>query len=186
MENITCDNEEKVYLLSNICFEGVNTSIYECVKPYNFTISLVRKGTGFWMLLVGIVGVIGNLATLTTVPCAIHRRRHQLHKNVKTSTVFILNLSLIDFCHCLFYVLPQGILYFNETVPFGVIGCKIIIILCVITVTCDMVAMALIALSRFLDLYVKDKWREFCRSKRNVALLFISSWIPGTKNLIHI
>ena len=92
MENITCDNDETVYMLSNICFKGVNTSFYECVKTYNFTITLVRKATGLWMLLIGIVGVIGNVATLTTVPCAIRRRRHQLHKNVKTSTVFILNL----------------------------------------------------------------------------------------------
>ena len=181
MANITCDNDEKVYMLSNICFDGANTSIYECVKPYNFTITLVRKGTGLWMLLVGIVGVIGNAATLTTVPCAIQRRRHQLHKNVKTSTIFILNLSFIDFCHCLFYVLPQGVLYFNETLPFGGMGCRIIIIFCVVTVTCDMVAMALIALSRFLDLYIREKWRDFCDSNKNLILLFAVSWIPGIK-----
>ena len=50
---------------------------------------------------------------------------------------------------------------------------------CVLTVTSDMLAMALIATSRYLDISFKEKWNQFCDLKRNVMVLLILSWLPG-------
>jgi hypothetical protein len=131
------------------------------------------------MLLVGVLGVLGNLATLVTVPYAVRQKRHGLHKNFYNSTIFILNLSFTDLCHCLCFVLPQGILYFCEHSPFGGFGCLIIMSGCVLSVTCDMLAMALISLSRYLDISYKEKWNQICDLKKNVMLLLALFWTPG-------
>ena len=102
-----------------------------------------------------------------------------LHKNFYNSTIFILNLSFIDLCHCLWFVLPQGVLYFNNYSPFGALGCLVIMIGCVLTVTSDMLAMALIALTRYLDISFKEKWNQICDLRKNVVILLALSWIPG-------
>ena len=132
---IRCNNTKSIYQLSIACSSSTNISFYECFKTYSPTIDLVRKLSGTWMLLVGILGVLGNLTILTTVPYAVKNKRHDLHKNFSNSTIFILNLSVIELLHCLIFVLPQGLLYFNENSIFGDRGCMVIMFGCVLTVT---------------------------------------------------
>ena len=102
---IRCNNTKSIYQLSIACSSSTNISLYECFKTYGPTIDLVRKLSGTWMLLVGILGVLGNLTILTTVPYAVKNKRHDLHKNFSNSTIFILNLSVIELFHCLIFVL---------------------------------------------------------------------------------
>ena len=55
--------------------------------------------------------------------------------------------------------------------------------ICVLTVTSDMLAMALIATSRYLHISYKDKWNQICDKKRNIILLIFLSWFPGILSL---
>ena len=180
MGQIKCNNTKDIYHLSVTCSSAANISLHECFKSYSPVIGFIRPLAGTWMLLVGVLGILGNLIILTTVPYAVKHKRHNLHKNFANSTVFILNLSFIEFVHCLFFVLPQGLLFFNESSIFGDHGCTIIMGSCVLTVTSDMLAMALIATSRYLDISFKEKWNQFCDLKRNVITLLL------LLSLIHI
>ena len=116
---IKCNNTKDIYQLSVACSSTANISIHECFKSYNPVIGFIRQLAGAWMLLVGVLGILGNLIILTTVLNAVKHKRHDLHKNFANSTVFILNLSFVEFIHCSLFVLPQGLLFFNESSIFG-------------------------------------------------------------------
>jgi hypothetical protein len=149
------------------------------VKFYNPTISFIRKGIGIWFLLVAVLGTLGNLMTLIAIPQAKMYKRHNLDKHFNTSTIFILHLAFIDFCHCLLFIWPQVVFNLFNISPFGAWGCKIIDTSGITTIGADILALALIAVSRCIDMTWKMKWNEFCDRKRNIFLLmFVFCWVP--------
>ena len=122
-----CNGTAEIYLLNQLCTLSSNATKYECFKFYNNITDIARQISGGWLILVGTVGILGNLATLLTIPYAAKRKRHGLHKNYLTTTIFILHFSCVDLLHCLFMVVPQGLLYSSNSSSFGIHGCKIII-----------------------------------------------------------
>ena len=42
-----------------------------------------------------------------------------------------------------------------------------------------MLAIAIVALSRCLDMVAHQKWTDFCDKKRNISVLILLSWVPG-------
>ena len=137
----------------------------------------VRQIAGTWLIMVGTVGIFGNITTLLTIPYAAYRKRHGLDKNYYTTTLFILHFSFIDLLHCILMVVPQGVLYSSESSPLGIYGCKFIIYGGVVTLVADMLAIAIVALSRCLDMVMQQKWATFCDNKRNIfALLLPNIW----------
>jgi hypothetical protein len=145
---------------------------------------IARQISGAWLIILGTVGILGNLITILTIPYAANKKRHGLDKNYNTTTIFILHFSFIDLLHCLFMVVPQGILYSSESSPFGIYGCKLIIYGGVVTLVADMLAIAIVALSRCLDMVMHQKWSEFCDRKRNIAMLLLIAWVPGLISLL--
>ena len=67
--------------------------------------------TGIWGILNLIIGVVGNILTLTSIPRAAKHQRHDLHKNWYSSTIFVLNLALFDLGFCIFGM-PQDIFFY--------------------------------------------------------------------------
>ena len=55
----------------------------------------------FWVVAT-MVGILGNMLTLVSVTYAKSRKRHNLHNsNGLSSTMFILNLAVVDLLYCL-------------------------------------------------------------------------------------
>ena len=183
MTKYSCNSTSDIYLLNQLCTNGSNSSAYECFKFYSPTADVTRQMSGIWLLVVGIIGILGNFATITTIPYAAKRKRHGLHRNYKTTTIFLLHLSFIDLLHCLFIVLPNGILYSSESSPFGQYGCTIIINGGISTFVADILALALVALSRSLDMNMNQKWTRFCDKNRNIILLLLLVWVPSLVSL---
>ena len=179
MTEFMCNSTEAIHSFSHVCTSGSNLLQYECFKFYNNMTDTIRQIAGAWLIILGTVGILGNLITLLTIPYAANKKRHGLDKNYYTTTIFILHFSFIDLLHCLFMVVPQGILYSSESSPFGIYGCKFIIYGGVVTLVADMLAIAIVALSRCLDMVMHQKWTEFCDRKRNIAMLLLIVWIPG-------
>ena len=176
---LQCNTTGEIYLLSLLCTNGSDLSKYDCVKSYTPATDVIRTVSGIWLTLVGILGIFGNLATLTTIPYAAKRRRYGLHNNYFTTTFYILHLAFMDLLHCLLIVLPLGILYSSNSSPFGQYGCKIIIYGGVMTLVGDMLAITLVALSRCLDMVITEKWNRFCDKRRNILLLLLVVWVPS-------
>ena len=65
-----------IYLLSELCVNGSNTENVECIQNYNdITYVVLRKLVGIWSILVGSLGISGNLLTLLAIPYAAKRKR---------------------------------------------------------------------------------------------------------------
>ena len=187
MKNHTCDSSTEIYLLNQYCTNGLHSSgSYECFKYYSSATEIIRHISGAWLVLIGLTGIIGNLATLTVIPYSAKRKRHGLDENFNTTTVFILHLLFIDLLHCFVMVLPQGISYSSNSSPFGWRGCQIILFGGISTFVADMLAISLVALSRCLDMVVKEKWTNFCDKRRNVFMVLLLVWIPSLLTLLHL
>ena len=145
MKEFICNSTEAIHYFNHVCTSGGNTSQYECFKFYNNMTDTVRQIAGTWLIMVGTVGILGNITTLLTIPYAAYRKRHGLDKNYYTTTIFILHFSFIDLLHCILMVVPQGVLYSSESSPFGIYGCKFIIYGGVVTLVADMLAIAIVA-----------------------------------------
>jgi hypothetical protein len=102
-----------------------------------------------------------------------------LDKKYYSTTFFILHFAFIDMLHCLFIVVPLGLQYCLNTFVFGRHACKIVLQGGVITFVADMLAIALIALSRCLDMIINQKWTKLCEKRRNIFLLLLFVWIPS-------
>ena len=65
-----------IYLLSELCVNGSNIENVECIQNYNdITYVVLRKLVGIWSILVGSLGISGNLLTLLAIPYAAKRKR---------------------------------------------------------------------------------------------------------------
>ena len=179
MKDFECNSVEDIYWLSRICLNGSHSNQSECVKFYDSNVSIIRKGIGIWFLLVAILGTFGNLMTLIAIPYAARHKRHNFHIHFNATTLFILNLAFVDFCHCLFFTWPQVVFNLFDSSPFGVIGCKIVVVAGFTSISADMLGLAMISLSRCLHMTRKENWSKFCDRKRNIGLLFFIVWMPS-------
>lgn len=184
MKRYSCNNTAEIYLLNKFCTDGSNSSHHECFKFYNPMTEVFRQMSGVWLILIGTIGIFGNLATITTIPYSAKRKRHGLDRNYNTTTIFILNFAFSDLLHCLFLTLPVGITSLFYSSPFGRYGCTIIIYGAMATFVAGMLSMALVALSRCLDMIMNQRWARFCDKKRNILLVLLLVWVPSLLTIL--
>ena len=184
----SCNGTENKFWLSHICTNGSDITNYECYNKYYFespTPYVIRKGLGVWLILVGIIGGLGNLYTLISIPFAASRNKFGLNRNFRNNTLFILHLCFIDLCCCLTYIFPQGIIHVSGKWPFPpVLECTFIVFMGNTTVLADMLAMASVALTRALSTIIPHKWKRICERKLVLPILFVSVWmLSGITNI---
>ena len=177
MDEYSCNSTRNIFLLSEICLDDSNISLMECVIHYDKTASALRYTSGIWLLLIAIFGIFGNLATLLSIPLAAKRKLYGLNRNFKTTTVFIMNLSCLDLCWCLFVALPS---FYQQTMngwPFGTILCKAYVIVFPIVSLTESMALGLIAISRCFELTKVEVWRRCTSKQPNLFLLLLIPWL---------
>ena len=65
-----------IYLLSKLCVNGSNTDKVECLQNHeDITYMILRKMVAIISILIGLLGVSGNLLTLLAIPYAAKRKR---------------------------------------------------------------------------------------------------------------
>ena len=180
MENKhSCSNSNQVYLLNQLCTNGSDSTSLECYKYQGPMTDTSRLATGIWHIVIALVGIFGNVTTLIALPYAAKRKRHGIDKGYETTTVFLLHLSFVDLLHCLVMAIPRGIMYLKDRSPFGIYGCQIVMYAGMSIFLADMIALALVALSRCLDMVLTMQWAEFCSKRRNRFMLFLLTWAIG-------
>ena len=100
--------------------KGMQKDVY---NPYQLASHNIY--TGIWGSINFVVGVLGNILTLVAIPYASNKRRHELHKNWYTSTIFILNLAVFDLGFCIFGMTHDVLFNLGIGWPFGNISCKV-------------------------------------------------------------
>ena len=173
---VTCNTSENIYTLNELCTNGSNSSNLECYKDHGSMTNASRISTGVWHIVIALIGIFGNITTLIAIPYAAKKKRHGIHKDYSTTTVFLLHLSFVDLLHCVLMAIPRGIMYLSTSSPFGIYGCQIVMYSGMSIFVADMLALALVALSRCLDIALTIKWTYFCSRRRNVTMLFLICW----------
>ena len=174
--SVSCSTPENMYLLNELCTNGSNSSNLECYKDHGPMTEASRIITGAWYIFIAFIGIFGNLTTLVAIPYAAKKKRYGIHTDYCTTTVFLLHLSFVDLLHCVLNAIPRGIMYLNNSSPFGIYGCQIVLYSGMSIFVADILALALVALSRCLDTVLTTKWTDFCSKRRNSTMLFLLCW----------
>ena len=177
---VSCSTSDSMYMLNVLCTNGSDSSNLECVKDHGPITDASRISTGVWHIFIAFIGIFGNITTLIAIPYAAKKKRHMIHKYYSTTTVFLLHLSFVDLLHCVLMAIPRGIMYLRNSSPFGIKGCQIVIYSGMSIFVADMLALALVALSRCFEIALTTKWAYFCAKRRNVIMLFLLCWAIST------
>ena len=160
MEELSCNSTKNVYILSQMCINGSDTSTIECVRSDDVATMVLRYGHGGWLIIIAIVGILGNLTTLLSIPFAARRKLHGLDRNFNNTTIFILHLSFIELCWCLMGALPFSYQLLVQQWSFGTFLCKAYAIFMQTMYGTEALALAFISISRCLDLTQPVIWRK--------------------------
>ena len=140
---------------------------------------------GIISLFISLVGTLGNLLTIVGFYYAKHKRRYKFHENWRSSIIYIINLSVIDFffCACIqiqvfaalsFVSYENGHRIYHDPdslwctfsthsqIFFGIL---------------DSSAIALISLTRAFALTNNSQWELICEKKRYVSTFIAFPWI---------
>ena len=151
-----------------ITIKGMQKDVY---NPYQLASHNIY--TGIWGSINFVVGVLGNILTLVAIPHASSKRRHELHKNWYTSTIFILNLAVFDLGFCIFGMTHDVLFNLGIGWPFGNIACKVFNFLGPVFAYGDWYSLGLIALTRALFITKPTEWDSFCNKPRRVFAVLI-------------
>ena len=96
---VSCSTSENIFMLNELCMNGSNSSNLECYKDHGSMTNASRISTGVWYIFIALIGIFGNITTLIAIPYAAKKKRHGIHKDYSTTTVFLLHLSFVDLLH---------------------------------------------------------------------------------------
>ena len=178
-EQAYCNVENSSSFLISLC-TGVCSvdSNVECVQDLDSENKRIRFIVGLLSLIITIIGVFGNSLTLLSVPFAIRREKFGFDRNIET-TIFILNLSCIDILYCLLCGLHLSTSFLCNTWMYSLQTCRAIYFVGNILAYNAATAMALVAMSRCLELTRNKIWMKLSRSKVNLCLMSVGTWIAG-------
>ena len=174
-----------VNTLSHCCLNGSLSHLN--IEDWNeicFPTSLenvpLRRMTGVWSLFNFLVGIMGNLLTLLSIPYAKSKRRYDFHRTFWVNDVWVLHLALCDLIFSTFCAPHYFIPYLGYRYPQGYgsdIFCEFSFALTVITYTNHWLCLATIALTRAIKMKHSSKWTDFCHKKGNIFAVCIGCWI---------
>ena len=176
LEMISCDQENGTLKLFHLCTSSCfSDSNHECVKDLNSNIQYIRYTVGSLLAVISAIGILGNTLTLLSIPLAIRKEKFGFDKN-KETTIFILNLSCIDISYCL---LPQSVTFFCNSFYFKFTTCQVMYSLANILGYAEAVGMALVAISRCLEITKNALWTKISEHETTLYLLAASTWVIG-------
>ena len=174
-----------VQTLSHCCLNGSLSHLdiedwnKICFPTYLENVPL-RRSTGAWSLFNFLVGIMGNLLTLLSIPYAKSKRRYDFHLTFWETDVWVLNLALCDLIFSMFCAPHYFIPYLGYRYPQGYgsdIFCEVSFALSQISITNHWFCLAMIALTRAIKMKHASKWTDFCHKKRNIFAVCICCWI---------
>ena len=131
------------------------------------------------VLLLSIIGVMGNILTVIAFQYAKIKKKYRFHKTWNHITVFIWNLALIDslsavnmtLIYSLFVFYPKGINISALCIP--------IVILRDIFVLISASSIACISIVTLIGVTKNPMWKNFCDKSSNVTGIIVLAWVIG-------
>jgi len=131
------------------------------------------------VLIVSILGVIGNTVTLCAFRYAKVKKKYLLHRSWKNITVFIWNLAIVDLLSSLNMTILFSQLVFYPNSLNNWTLCVTEITLRDIFVLVNAVSIACIAVVTMVGVLKNNLWENFCDQTFKVNVLITLLWISG-------
>ena len=151
---------------------------------YNNITLYFRYIAGAWITIVAILGIVGNLATLLSIPWASKRKLYGFDDNFRSTTIFILHLSFIELCMSLFGLLPYSYQLLARNWPFGILLCRSYAIFIQLIGPTEAAALACIAITRCSGLKNGSCWKDFSNKPCNIIMLLSTPWILSLPTML--
>ena len=137
------------------------------------------------LFFISIIGIIGNLVTIFAFYYAKRKRRHGFHESWCTSTIYVVNLAIIDFLYCLamlvqYFLVLYYTTYEDDNIIFNdtsVWWCTLFFHIQSLLAALDSSAISFISLMRAVAVTSNRKWETLCERKRNVFIFLLCPWI---------
>ena len=141
-------------------------------------------------LLIFLIGIFGNGLTIVSSVIARKRNKYGFRQTWNTSTLHVLNLSIIDFLYsmtCFVHIIyvvchyaRQGMITengINEIQYRDEQYCTFLRQLQIFLSTGNKWSISLIAVTRTFAIINNKRWENFCDKKRNVVSIILIPWI---------
>ena len=131
------------------------------------------------VLILSIIGVIGNFMTLLAFKYSKIKKKYRVHKTWNHITVFIWNLALVDMLSAWNMTVLYTIFVFNPNTINNYPLCILVIITRDILVLISAASIASIAVVTVLGI-TRNAWlKDYCDSSIKVTLSIIMAWVVG-------
>ena len=131
------------------------------------------------VLIVSILGVIGNTVTLFAFRYAKDKKKYLFHRSWKNITVFIWNLAIVDLLSSLnMTILFSQLVFYPESINNWTL-CVTEITLRDIFVLINAASIACIAVVTMVGVTQNSSWTNFCDRSSKVNVLISLLWISG-------
>ena len=131
---LTCNDPEGRYQLAKLCIRNdIDLTELDCVPgakangsndEHRNVVHALRVAVGIWCLFVAIVGILGNLLTLFALPYAKKKNQRFFRENWNSSTMFILNLAMVDLVFCIICIPTFSIPFLTQGWEYGNMPCN--------------------------------------------------------------
>ena len=174
---LACNDSQNIYILSEMCLHHSDEIHLECYVETENPITILRNIEGFILCFVCLFGIFGNAATLVSIPLAAVRKQHGFDQNFRRTTIFILNLSLIELIILAFLMFPSIFILYKPQWPFGEFWCKIYSVLWQNCYTFESLIIATVSTGRCIDLMKPGLWRNCTNNNVILSILLLIPWL---------
>ena len=163
--------ESSVSTMVNFTLDVSNNRSTNDNTQYGFSATII--------LIVSILGVIGNTVTLCAFRYAKNKNKFQIQSSWRNITIFIWNLAIVDLLSAInMTVLYVQFVFFPSTINNWTL-CVSVITLRDIFVLINAASIACIAVVTMVGVTKNNLWENFCDRSSKVNILISFIWITG-------
>ena len=177
MNSYQCNSTQNVFKISKLCLKNQDAEGVECIVPYDYSVLVFRYIEGYFLIIAAIIFGIGNLLTLLSVLLAKKRQRHGFDSKFRQVTIFILHLCVVDVLWSLTLTMPLSYELIAMKWPFGEIVCRLKVMLVIMISIVEVQSIALVSISRYLDLTKNNLWRNWTNNKLGLPAILLTPWL---------
>ena len=177
IEDLQCSNAKQIFEISNIVYHYTNETTVNYYVKNETIIPGTRKFAGRLLIIICIIGTIGNLLNIASILYAKIKKLHGFDDNFNRIIIFILSLSVIEFFLLSFGMLSNALGLLIPDWHMNSDLCYMYPLVWRNPYIMESVSIAIISIGRCVDIVRPKIWRKYTSSSWFVSILLASPWL---------
>ena len=175
--DIQCSNAKHIFEISNIVYHQTNETTMNYYVKNEKMIPGIRKFAGRLLIIICIIGIVGNLLNIASILYAKIKRIHGFDDNFNRIIVFILSLSLVEFFLLSFGMLSNALGLLAPDWHINSDLCSIYPLVWRNPYIMESVAIAIISIGRCVDILRPKMWRKYSSKNWCLSIFLAAPWL---------